>query len=144
MRYKLFSLLILSFIFTSGFAQSTVTILINGIKKGEYTISTDQTNTDLIIKKADCKKMKQLMVQVKGELTASSVYKRSLSIADTNDKVFLLIPETKAGFFTIAGTKIRALIQKGAPVKFVLSMEPVNEKLMIASRYIYMGSLTAK
>jgi hypothetical protein len=144
MKYKLLSLLILSFLFASGFAQNTVTISINGVKKGEYTINTDQANSDVVVKKSDCKKMKQLLVQVNGEFTGLSVYKRSLDIADKNNKVLLNIPEKSAGQFFITDPKIKTLIQKGVSIKLFLLMEPANERLMISSKHIYMGTLIAK
>ena len=144
MKYKLLSLLILSFVFSSGIAQTTVTISINGVKKGEFSINTDKANNTVTVKKEDCKKMKQMQVQVQGEFTGMAVYKRSLDIADTKDKVLLSIPEKSAGQFFITDPKIKALIQKGTAVKFFLLMEPANERLMVASRHIYMGTLTAK
>lgn len=144
MKHKLLSLLILSFVFTSGFAQTTVTISINGVKKGEFNINTDKANNTVTVKKADCKNIKQLQVQVLGEFTGMAVYKRSLNIADAKDKVLLSIPEKAAGQFFITDVKIKALIKKGTPVKFFLLMEPANERLMVASRHIYMGTLSAK
>lgn len=144
MKHKLLSLLILSFVFTSGIAQTTVTISINGVKKGEFNINTDKANNTVTVKKADCKNIKQLQVQVQGEFTGLAVYKRSLDIADAKDKVLLSIPEKAAGEFLITDPKIKALIQKGNPVKFFLLMEPANERLMVASKHIYMGTLTAK
>ena len=144
MKQKIFLLLLLSFILNSGFTQSTVTISINGIKKGEYTINTDQSTADLDIKKADCKNMNQLLVQIKGEFIGISVYKRSLDITGKNNQVLLNIAESTIGQFTITDKKIITLIQKGIPIQFFLLMEPANERLMIASKHIYMGTLTAK
>lgn len=144
MKHKLFSLLILSFVFTSGIAQTTVTISVNGVKKGEFNINTDKANNSVTVKKADCKNIKQFEVQVQGEFTGLAVYKRSLNIADAKDNVLLSIPEKAPGQFLITDTKIKALIQKGTPVKFFLLMEPANERLMVASKNIYLGTLTAK
>ena len=144
MKHKLFSLLILSFVFTSGIAQTTVILSINGVKKGEFNINTDKANNTVTVKKADCKNIKQLQVQVQGEYTGMAVYKRSLNIADAKDNVLLSIPEKLAGQFLITDTKIKALIQKGNPVKFFLLMEPANERLMVASKNIFLGTLTAK
>jgi hypothetical protein len=144
MKHKLLSLLILSFVFTSGFAQTTATISVNGVKKGEFNINTDKANNAITVKKADFKNSKQFVVQVQGEYTGMAVYKRTLNIADAKDNVLLSIPEKSAGQFLITDTKIKALIQKGSPVKFFLLMEPANERLMVASKNIYLGTLTAK
>jgi hypothetical protein len=67
-----------------------------------------------------------------------------LNIADAKDNVLLSIPEKLAGQFLITDTKIKALILKGNPVKFFLLMEPANERLMVASKNIFLGTLTAK
>lgn len=144
MKHKLLSLLILSFVFTSGIAQTTVILSINGVKKGEFNIHTDKANNSVTVKKADCKSIKQLQVQVLGEYTGMAVYKRSLNIADAKDNVILSIPEKLAGQFFITDAKIKALLQKGNPVKFFLLMEPANERLMVASKNIFLGTLTAK
>lgn len=144
MKHKLLSLLILSFLISSGFAQTTVIISFNGVKKGEFNINTDKANNTVTVKKADCKNSKQFEVQVLGEYTGLAVYKRSLNITDAKDKVVGTIPEKSAGQFLITDTKIKALIQKGSPVKFFLLMEPANERLMVASKNIYLGTLTAK
>jgi hypothetical protein len=144
MKHKLLSLLIFTFVFTSGIAQTTVILSINGVKKGEFNINTDKANNTVTVKKADCKNIKQMQVQVQGEYTGMAVYKRSLNIADAKDNVLLSIPEKLAGQFLITDTKIKALILKGNPVKFFLLMEPANERLMVASKNIFLGTLTAK
>jgi type 1 fimbria pilin len=144
MKPKLFLLVILSFIFSAGFSQSTVTVSVNGDKKGECTLKTGQTDGGIVIKKSDCKKIKKLLIQVKGELISSGPYKRTLDITDKAEKTVLNQPETATGEFTITDAKIKALLLKGTPIKLYLLMQPADERLMIPSKHIYMGTLSAK
>ena len=144
MKIKLFLLMILSLIITTAFSQSTVTVSINGVKKGAYTLKADQTDGGIVINKSDCKKLNALTVQIKGEYIGNAVYKKTLNISDNSDKVLFNLPETKSGLFTITNAKIKALLLKGGSIKLHLLMEPADSRMMISSKYIYMGTLSAK
>lgn len=144
MKLKFFLPVLLSFIFSAGVAQNTVTVFINGFKKGECILKNGQTDEGITIKKSDCKKISKLLVQIKGEHIGNAVYKRTLNISDAADKILLNISETKAGEFITSDTKIKALLLKGTPVKLYLLMEPADERMMIPSKNIYMGTLSAK
>jgi hypothetical protein len=147
MKYKLFTALILIFMFTSAVAQNTVTVFLNGVKKGEYITKTDETTgVGTIVKKTDCKKLKQLSVQIKGEHIGMTVYKRTIEVTDNAGLSFLNVPETVGtpGKFILTGVKLKSLLTKGKPIKLYLLMDPADDRSMIPSKRIYMGTITAK
>lgn len=147
MKYKLLTALILSFMLTVAFAQNTVTVFINGVKKGEYITKTDEaTGGGAIIKKTDCKKLKQLSVQLKGEHIGMTVYKRAMEVTDNADLSFLTVAEATGtpGKFILTGTQLKSILIKGKPIKLYLLMNPADDRSMIPSKRIYMGTITAK
>ena len=147
MKYKLLTALILSFMLTAAFAQNTVTVFINGVKKGEYITKTDEaTGGGAIIKKTDCKKLKQLSVQLKGEHIGMTVYKRAMEVTDNADLSFLTVAEAAGtpGKFILTGTQLKSILTKGKPIKLYLLMNPADDRSMIPSKRIYMGTITAK
>ena len=147
MKHKLFTALILFFMFTAAVAQNTVTIFLNGVKKGEYITKTDETNGGgIVVKKNDCKKLKQLSVQIKGEHIGMTVYKRTIEVTDNAGLPFLKVPETTGtpGKFILTSTKLKSILTKGKPIKLYLLMDPADDRSMIPSKRIYMGTITAK
>jgi hypothetical protein len=147
MKHKLFTALILSFMFTAAFAQNTVTVFINGVKKGEYITKTDEAaGGGAVIKKTDCKKLKQLSVQLKGEHVGMTVYKRAMEVTDNADLSFLTVAETTGipGKFILTGTQLKSILTKGKPIKLYLLMNPADDRSMIPSKRIYIGTITAK
>jgi hypothetical protein len=144
MKRKLFSLMILSLIITTAFSQSTVTVLINGVKKGSYTIKVDQTDAAIILKKTDCKKLSKLEVQISGEYLGNAIYKRTLDIFDSTDHPVVNITETAPGQFSVTNTIIKSMLLKGNNIKLYLLMEPADSRMMAPSKHIYLGNLSAK
>ena len=147
MKHKLFTALILFFMFTAAIAQNTVTVFLNGVKKGAYITKTDETTGGgANIKKTDCKKLKQLSVQIEGEHIGMTVYKRTIEVTDNAGLSFLNVPETVGtpGKFILTGVKLKSLLTKGKPIKLYLLMDPADDRSMIPSKRIYMGTITAK
>jgi len=147
MKHKLFTALILIFMFTAAVAQNTVTVFINGVKKGEYITKTSEAaGGGITVKKNDCKKLKQLSVQIKGEHIGMVAYKRTMEVTDNADLSFLNVPETEGppGKFILTGPQLKSILTKGKPIKLYLLMNPVDDRMMIPSKRIYMGTITAK
>jgi len=132
--------------FTAAFTQSTVTVSINGVKKGVYSIKPDQNNVSIVLKKSDCKKINQLTVLIKNEFISNAVYKRTLELTEAGDQPVAVIPEVAGapGQFIFKNNKIKSLLIKGKPVKLYLVMDPADSKMMMPSKRIYMGTLLAK
>jgi hypothetical protein len=147
MKQKLFTALIFFFMFTAAVAQNTVTVFLNGVKKGEYITKTDETTGGgAIIKKNDCKKLKQLSIQIKGEYIGMTIYKRTMEVTDNADLSFLKVPESTGipGKFILTGTKLKSILTKGKSIKLYLLMDPADDRSLIPSKRIYMGTITAK
>ena len=147
MKHKLFTALILFFMFTAAIAQNTVTIFLNGVKKGAYITKTDETTGGgANIKKTDCEKLKQLSVQIEGEHIGMTVYRRTIEVTDNAGLPFLKVPETTGtpGKFILTSTKLKSILTKGKPIKLYLLMDPADDRSMIPSKRIYMGTITAK
>ena len=144
MKHKLLSALILIFMFNAAFTQSTVSVFINGVKKAEYITKTDETTGSINLKKSDCKKTKQLTVQIKGEHIGSTIYKRTVEVTGNADQSLLKVPETAGmpGQFIL--TKLKSMLVKGTPLKLYLLMNPADDRSMIPSKRIYMGTIAAK
>lgn len=146
MKHKLLSALILIFMFNAAFTQSTVSVFINGVKKAEYITKTDETTGSINLKKSDCKKTKQLTVQIKGEHIGSTIYKRAFEVTDNADISFLKVNETAGvpGQFILTGTKLKSMLTKGKSLKLYLLMDPADDRSMAPSKRIYMGTIAAK
>ncbi len=147
MKHKLFTALIFFFMFNAAVAQNTVTVFLNGVKKGEYITKTDEAaGGGASLKKNDCKKLKQLSIQIKGEHIGMVVYKRTMEVTDNAGLSFLNVPETAGtpGKFILTGTKLKSLLTKGKPIKLYLLMDPADDRSLIPSKRIYMGTITAK
>ena len=144
MKHKLLSALILVFMFNAAFTQSTVSVFINGVKKAEYITKTDETTGSINLKKSDCKKTKQLTVQIKGEHIGSTIYKRAFEVTGNADQSLLKVHETAGvpGQFIL--TKLKSMLAKGTPLKLYLLMNPADDRSMIPSKRIYMGTIAAK
>lgn len=144
MKLKLLSLLMLSLVFTAGMSQNTVIISFDGSIKANYSITTGETNLLVPLKKSDCKKLKKMLVQIKSDLIGAGPYKRSLDITDKADQTVVNLPETANGAFTLTDAATKALLAKGSLLKLYLLMQPADERLLIPTKHIYMGTLSAK
>ena len=132
--------------FNAAFTQSTVTVFINGVKKGEYIKKTGETDSVITLKKNDCKKIQQLSVQIKGEHIGNIIYKRALEVTDSADQFLLKTSETAGtpGQFIFINTTLKSILVKGRSLKLYLLMEPANDMMMIPTKRIYMCKVAAK
>ncbi len=143
---KIFLLLPLLFMFTVAYTQSTVTVSINGIKKAEYTIKSDETAAGGSIKKADVKKMSRLTVLINGEQVNNAVYKKTLEITGSDEIAVVSALQTAGvkGQFVFSNTKLKSLLSKGKSVKLFLMLDPADDRMMMPSKRIYMGTISVK
>ncbi|WP_462254829.1 hypothetical protein [Ferruginibacter sp.] len=143
---KIILLLPLLFMFTQAYTQSTVTVSINGIKKAEYTIKSDETAAGSSIKKADIKKMSRLTVLINGEQVNNAMYKKTLEAAGNDDIAVASAAQTAGvkGQFVFKNNKLKSLFSKGKSIKLYLMLEPADDKMMMPSKRIYMGTISVK
>ncbi len=132
--------------FNAAFTQNTVSVFINGVKKAEYITKADETAAGIILKKSDCKKLKQLSVQIKGEHIGNTIYKRTIDVTDSADKSLLKAPETAGtpGQFILANIKLKLMLVKGRSLKLYLLMDPANDMMTMPSKRIYLCTVAAK
>lgn len=69
-----------------------------------------------------------------------------MEVTDNADLSFLNVPETAGppGKFILTGPQLKSILTKGKPIKLYLLMNPVDDRMMIPSKRIYMGTITAK
>lgn len=146
MQYKLFFLALTSFAITFAKAQDTVSLFNKGILAGNYVIQSGQTTGGIWYKKKQYKKMGDLTIQIRGKSTNATVYKRTLEFVGDSSQSIFLAKETPGilGQFEITDNAVKKRLAKGKPVTLYLLMNPASDKMKIASRRFYMGTLTAK
>jgi hypothetical protein len=139
-------LLLFFFMITAAFSQSTVTVSINGIKKVEYTIKSDATAAGSSIKIADVKKMSRLTVVINGGEVNNAMYKKTLEATGNDEITFASAPQTAGvlGQFIFKNNKLKPILLKGKSIKLYLMLEPADDKMMIPSKRIYMGTISVK
>jgi hypothetical protein len=134
------------FMITAAFSQNNVTVSINGIKKAEYTIKSDETAAGSSIKKADVKKMSRLTVLINGEQVNNAIYKKTLEATGSDDIAVASTAQTAVvkGQFVFKNNKLKSILLKGKSIKLYLMLEPADDKMMIPSKRIYMGTISVK
>jgi hypothetical protein len=146
MKHRLFlTVLIISFALFAK-AQDTVSLFNKGILAGNYIVKAGQTSGGIWYKKKQYKKMGALTIEIKGKSSAATVYKRTLELDGDSAAVICVAAETRGipGQFEITNNAVKKRLAKGKPVTLYLLMNPANDKMKIASRRLYMGTLTAK
>ncbi len=144
---KFFLLIPLLFMFTIAYTQSTVTVSINGIKKAEYTIKSDETTAaGSSIKKAAVKNMNRLTVLINGEHVNNAMYKKTLEATGNDDIAVAGAAQTAGikGQFVFKNNILKSLLSKGKSIKLYLLLEPADDKMMMPSKRIYMGTISVK
>ena len=129
------SLILLALIFSVKlFAQNdVVTLIINGKKVGERTVSEDPSVINA--NKTKYKKISDLTVVFK-QATVNNIYKRTLQITDENESLLFSVNEqkAKAGLFKINLTKTRQQLLQQDIIKVYLAEDPANEMMRIRSQ----------
>ena len=129
------SLILLALIFSVKlFAQNdVVTLIINGKKVGERTVSEDPSVINA--NKTKYKKISDLTVVFK-QATVNNIYKRTLQITDENESLLFSVNEqkAKAGLFKINITKTRQQLLQQDIIKVYLAEDPANGMMKIPSK----------
>lgn len=128
-------ILLLALIFSVKlFAQNdVVTLIINGKKVGERTVT--ETPSAIKVNKAKYKKISDLKVIVE-QATVNKIYKRTLQVTDENESLLFSVNEQKAkvGLFKINLTKTRQQLLKQDIIKVYLAEDPANDMMKIPSK----------
>ena len=129
------SLILLALIFSVKlFAQNdVVTLIINGKKVGERTVSEDPSVINA--NKTKYKKISDLTVVFK-QATVNKIYKRTLQITDENESLLFSVKEQKAkvGLFKVNLTKTRQQLLQQDIIKVYLAEDPANGMMKIPSK----------
>ena len=118
----------------------TVSIFINAKKVLQQINTTDKAEVNFVIKKMDTKKIKQMILQLKGQLIEGSVYTRALAIGDDNS---IAIAETKdkPGYFNIFNSSITKQLLTGKKIPVYLALNPADQMRMMPSKRMLLGNL---
>ena len=147
MKFKAIIVLFLLGSTASIKAQDTVSVFMNAVLAGQYTIKADQADGGIWYKKAVYKKkMDELTIQVKGKNATGYKYKRTLDVTDDAGKSLYIATETTGifGQFEIPDKDVKKRLSKGKTIIFYLQLEPANDKVKLKSMRLYMGKLYAK
>lgn len=148
MKYRLLSILFIWGFTMFAKAQDSVSVFMNGVLAGQYTIKKDQAEGGGIWYKKSVykKKMNELTIQVKGKNISGYKYKRRLDVTDETGQSLFIANETPGipGQFEIPDKNVKKRLTKGKSIKFYLAMEPANDKMLLKSQRLYMGILYAK
>jgi hypothetical protein len=147
MKFKVLIVLFITGLSISLKAQDTVSVFMNGVLAGQYTIKKDQAEGGIWYKKAVYKKkMDELTIQIKGKNATGYKYKRTLDVTDDKDKSLYIAAETTGifGQFEIPDKDVKKRLSKGKAIRFYLIMDPAGNQAKLKPMRLYMGSLSAK
>lgn len=133
MKIKFLLTGIISFLFVVNvFSQDVISVLINGKKMGETTI-TDQPAV-INIKKIKYKNISAVTIIIK-QAMRNDAFKRSIEITDENENSFYKVNElsSKHGWYKINLAPIRSKLLKENVIKVFLDEDPANSMMRIRS-----------
>lgn len=127
-------------------AQVTVTVYINSVMSGQYTIKDGQTDGGIWYKKAVYKSATKFSIQLKTKALKTDQYRRSVEAVDDNSASLFLAKETETtpGNFDLTDKTLLKRLSRGKMVKLYLNLDPASEKSKAPSKRIFIGNLTAK
>jgi hypothetical protein len=124
-------------------AQDTAIIIINKIIRATSIKTTTNPEPVLTLKKSILKNVKQFTILVKSPWLNNASYKKELEI-ESDSSIVVPSSEKNPGNFDITKTAAGSKIRSGKKVKLYLLLNPANQRMMIPSRRIYLGSIAVK
>ena len=134
MKIKILFVLLTVIFSVKLFAQNDlVTLIINGKKIGEQTVT--ENPVVISVNKMKYKKISDLTVMIKMH-SVSNIYKRTLQITDKNESILFSVNEqkTKVGLYKINLTKMRPQLLQQDIIKVYLAEDPANAMMRIPSK----------
>ena len=90
--------------------------------------------------------MSRLTVLINSEQVNNAMYKKTLEATGNDDVAVASATQTAGvnGQFVFKNNKLKSLLSKGKSVKLYLMLEPADDRIMMPSKRIYMGTISVK
>ena len=138
-----FYLTMVAVMFVASVLAQDVSLIINGKKIGERTITDSPSVID--VKKSRYKNITTATVIIK-QSTRNNVFKRIIEITDANETILYTINESssKPGWYKINLTSMRVKLLKQEVIKVYLAENPANDMMKVRSSRKLLAELHLK
>jgi hypothetical protein len=143
MKQKFLLILFFACLSIGSFAQTTVSVFINGTLAGQISLKANEATGGLSYKKSVYKNIDKLTIEIKGKSVDGGYY-RKVQVMGEGETPMLVASETvgAVGQFVLTDKAIIKRLKNGKAITLYVEKTPANTKSKEAVSKVYLGTLT--